>query len=122
MVTSLGPGTPNALQTASRSRRSVVSSTLIDTWSASTRQTLTPRWAASLSTSSARPGTDTVTVSKKFLVTTSMPAVVSPSTRVPAWPWTRRAIAASPAGPWYTAYIEAITARSTWAVQMLDVA
>ena len=63
-MTSVGPVAPKALQTASRSRRSVVSSTLIETWSASTRHRLTPRWAAWLSTSSARPGTDTVTVSK----------------------------------------------------------
>lgn len=27
-----------------------------------------------------------------------------------------------PSGPWYTAYIEAMTASSTWAVQMFDVA
>ncbi len=32
------------------------------------------------------------------------------------------AIARSPSGPWYTAYIEAITASSTCDVQMFDVA
>ncbi len=30
--------------------------------------------------------------------------------------------AVRPSGPWYTAYIEAMTASSTWAVQMLEVA
>ena len=31
-------------------------------------------------------------------------------------------MAASPCGPWYTAYMLAVTASSTWAVQMLEVA
>ena len=82
----VGPVAPKALQTASRSRRSVVSSTLTETWSASTRQTLTPRWAASAAAPRRRrPGTDTVTVSKKCSVCTSMPpAAAGPAARVPA--------------------------------------
>ena len=61
-------------------------------------------------------------VSKKVSVCTGTPSAWRPSARVRAWAWVRRAIAASPSGPWYTAYIEAITASSTWAVQMLEVA
>ena len=36
--------------------------------------------------------------------------------------WTRPAMRFSPSGPWYTAYIDATTASSTCAVQMLLVA
>ena len=43
-----------------------------------------------------------------------------PATR--RWRWTRSAMARRPSGPWYTAYIDAITASSTCAVQMFDVA
>ena len=34
----------------------------------------------------------------------------------------RSAMARTPSGPWYTAYIEAITASRLWAVQMFEVA
>jgi hypothetical protein len=63
-----------------------------------------------------------VTVSKNASCTTSTPPARRPAARVAARPATRVAIARSPSGPWYTAYIEAITASSTCAVQMLLVA
>src|SRR5699024_12159820 len=49
----------------------------------------------------------------------SSPACCSRVARVRAWWWLCCAIRRSPSGPWYTAYIEAMTARSTWAVQIL---
>ena len=61
-------------------------------------------------------------VSKYDSVTTSRPAAASPPASALVSRCTRSAMARSRSGPWYTAYIAAITASSTWAVQMLDVA
>ena len=61
-------------------------------------------------------------VSKYASVTTSRPAAASPPASAFVSRCTRSAMVRSRSGPWYTAYIPAITASSTWAVQMLDVA
>ena len=61
-------------------------------------------------------------MSNQVSLTTSKPAAPRVLAVAVACMCTRSAIAFSPSGPWYTAYIDAITANSTWAVQMLDVA
>ena len=55
-------------------------------------------------------------------VTTSRPAAASPAASAFVSRCTRSAMARSRSGPWYTAYIAAITASSTCAVQMFEVA
>ena len=73
--------------------------------------------------SAAWPGARTVSVSNQVSLTRSKPAARSRRGHRgglgvdAAGRWR-----ASPSGPWYTAYIDAITASSTWAVQMLEVA
>ncbi len=113
---------PNARATTARSSGRVASSTLKPRVSASTRSRLTPPRAAAARISSARPGTETRTVSKNAAWIGSTPTAASERTRrrAPLFAW--RAITRRPFGPWYTAYIEAMTARSTCAVQMLLVA
>ena len=91
-------------------------------WSPSTRRTLNPASRARSASASASPGTRTVRVSKYDSVTTSRPAAESPAASAFASRCTRAAMARSRSGPWYTAYIPAITASSTWAVQMFEVA
>ena len=61
-------------------------------------------------------------VSKYDSVTTSRPTAASPPASALVSRCTRSAMARSRSGPWYTAYIAAITASRTWAVQMLEVA
>ena len=61
-------------------------------------------------------------MSKKFGEWSLQPNVSKARARISAREWTRSAMSLSPSGPWYTAYMEAMTARSTWAVQMLLVA
>ena len=53
---------------------------------------------------------------------TSTPPSRSAAASTAAQRWVRRAMVRSPSGPWWTAYIDATTASSTWAVQMLEVA
>ena len=77
-----------------------------------------PSSSAASTTAAARPGTRSWTVSKNVVV--HRVARCRPTTR--ARSCTRDAIAVRPSGPWYTAYIDAITASSTCAVQMFDVA
>ena len=115
------PGRRRAPHTASGSTPVVVSSVLMERVSSSTRRRLTPRATASRSTSSACSGTRTVTVSK-VPVRTLDASVAETVGKGRAYPWVRRAIAASPAGPCQATYMLAITARRTWAVQMFEVA
>ena len=72
-VTSSDVFTPKASRTACTVAGVDVSSRLSETRSASTRQTLMPRSAKAAVTSSARPGTTTVSVSKNAVVSTSRP-------------------------------------------------
>ena len=67
-------------------------------------------------------GVRTVIVSKNGASSTVKPSFRNPAASVPVNQWTRRAMARNPSGPWYTAYIDAMTASSTCAVQMLLVA
>ena len=73
-------------------------------------------------TLSARPGTRAHTVSKNSSWTISTPFSRRPWARMAATRLTRPAMRARPSGPWWMAYMEAITASSTCDVQMLDVA
>ncbi len=66
--------------------------------------------------------TSTVIVSKNALGETLAPAAFSARASRLVRKCTRWAIACSPSGPWNTAYIEAMTARSAWAVQTFEVA
>ena len=75
----------------------VVSSQAMLTRSASTRRRFTPCPAAVATASAARPGTETVIVSKKSGVVTASP---SPSARVAAIRWACDAMPRSPSGPW----------------------
>ena len=100
----------------------VASSTLAATVLASTRRRFTPPASATAMTLSARPSTRMQTVSKNSSWTISTPFSRSPSARMAATRLTRSAIRASPSGPWWMAYIDAITASSTCEVQMLEVA
>ena len=59
-----------------------------------------PLAAAAATTWDALPGTETVTVSKKEVCSTSRPAAFREAAMVLAWPWTVCAIAFSPSGPW----------------------
>ena len=70
----------------------------------------------------ARPGTRTVTVSKNASCTTGTPPAPNPAARIDASRCTRSAIRRRPSGPCHTAYIPAMLASSTWAVQMFVVA
>ncbi len=117
-----GTSTPNAAQTARKESAVVSSSQAMPTVSSSTRRRFTPRSTAAATTAAARPGTRAVTVSKSSPAISSTPPARSPSASAAACRCTRAAIARSPSGPWYTAYMPAMTASSTWAVQMLLVA
>ena len=86
----------------------------------STKRRLMPASrAAAISSSWARPGTRRVSVSKKASCTTSMPSARRPPARIAVSRCTRRAIRVRPSGPCQTAYMPAMTASSTCAVQML---
>ncbi len=90
--------------------------------SASTRRRLTRSACARATRSAAWPGTRTVRVSKKLSLARSYAGGAQAGGELRRPLVHVRAIERRPSGPWYTAYIEAITASSTWAVQMLDVA
>ena len=111
-----------ALMTPLTSSRRVVSSSDRPMWSPSTRRTLNPASRARSASASASPGTRIVMVSKYERVTTSRPTASSPAASAFVSRCTRSAIVRNRSGPWYTAYIAAITASSTWAVQMFEVA
>ena len=68
------------------------------------------------------PSSSIDTVSKNGSGWTRCPRSTAPAASRRAWPCTVRAMRSSPSAPWYTAYIEASTAGSTWAVQMFEVA
>jgi hypothetical protein len=121
-ISAAGSSAPNAASTARTTVPVVVSSQATATRSASTRRRLIPAWAAAATTASARPGTSAVTVSKNAACAVAIPAAASPAAIRAAISCVRAAIARSPSGPWYTAYMPAITASSTCAVQMLLVA
>ena len=61
---------------------------------------LMPLASAAAMISAALPGTETVTVSKKDVCSTSRPAAFREAAMVLAWPWTVWAMAFSPSGPW----------------------
>ncbi|MNT60489.1 hypothetical protein D3C72_1980720 [compost metagenome] len=63
-----------------------------------------------------------VSVSKKVALVRVKPSDCRPAASVAARRCTRCAMRFRPCGPWYTAYIDAITASSTCAVQMFEVA
>ncbi|MNJ50026.1 hypothetical protein D3C77_452860 [compost metagenome] len=63
-----------------------------------------------------------VRVSKKCSISTFTPSCCRPALRIAVSAWVRSAICFRPCGPWYTAYMLAMLASSTWAVQMLLVA
>ena len=115
--------TPNARQTRCSVSVVVVSSSAMQIVSASTTRRLMRSARAAAASASALPGTRSATVSKNGSWRTSTPtrragrrraALVSQCTRC--------AISRRPSGPWYTAYMPAMFASSTCAVQMLLVA
>ena len=126
-LAALGPApstaAPNASSTAATWSAVVVSPHEMPTWSSSTRRSSTPpsrgrrhdvgRAAGCLH----HDGVEVRVVHELRTQPAPSPAPIATARRC-----TRRAIARSPSGPWYTAYIPATTARSTWAVQMLEVA
>ena len=70
------------------------------TVSSSTSRSCRPSSRADFTMSWARPGTETVKVSKKAVVSTSCPAADSEAAARAARSWVRRAIARRPSGPW----------------------
>ena len=106
-----------------RSVASAVSPTLMPTWSSSTSRRWRPCSRAAATTSPARPGTRARTrVEEVGRARPRRPASQHRGQRLRRRRWIRSRSPRSPSGPWYTAYIEATTASSTWAVQMLEVA
>ena len=123
-ATASPPATPNALQHRARGRSAlVVSSTLSDTVSSSTRHRLMPRPPRprdDLVGPAGHPDRDGVEERAGGDVDAAVAQGVAQRagvTRARAGRSRRR-----PAGPCHTAYMLAITASSTWAVQMLEVA
>ena len=91
---------PNAAMTSATTATVVASSAEMPTVSASMARRLTPLASAAAMISAARPGTETVMVSKKEVCSTSRPAAFREAAMVLAWTWTDWAIAFSPSGPW----------------------
>ena len=114
--------TPKDAQTSSTFDRRVTSSVLIPMVSSSTCRRLMPRPRAARRTfvgATRHPGQNGV---EEVLVNDVQPGDSSPAATSRANRCVRCAIPRSPSGPWYTAYMLAMTASSTWAVQMLLVA
>ena len=91
---------PKAATTSATIAVVVASSAEMPTVSASMARRLMPLASAAAMMSAALPGTDTVTVSKNEVCSTSKPAALSEAAMVRAWPWVVSAIAFSPSGPW----------------------
>jgi hypothetical protein len=81
----VGASSPKPWRTAATVRAVVVSSRLSETRSASTRLMLMPRSMNPRTTSSARPGTEIVKVSKQTSVVTSIPPATKASRTFTAW-------------------------------------
>mmetsp|Transcript_135888 Transcript_135888/g.271089 ORF Transcript_135888/g.271089 Transcript_135888/m.271089 type:complete len:252 (-) Transcript_135888:1003-1758(-) len=118
------PAVCNAATSCFTSASRCVSSKLTVTWvSLSARQLSCFACSASTSAAGLAGAEAKATVSKKSVaLSKGMPSIPSSFAKSCARPWTRLAIRCNPSLRWNTAYIPAMLASSTCAVQTFDVA
>ncbi|MNJ55266.1 hypothetical protein D3C77_507470 [compost metagenome] len=112
----------NTLTSACRSATVTVSSSDTARRAPSTRRRLMCSHSAAVRMAGVAAPVSSSNVSKNVSFTTFTPSLISSPRRMAVLRCTRWAMRRMPSGPCHTAYMPAITASSTCAVQMLDVA